>query len=177
MLRTTCIGTLPYKANKCPAPSPEIAVDASASPISDHIGGVTGAIIVVHDVTRSRLLAKRLAHLATHDPLAGHPNRVLFSDRQQQALSAAARRQSQFAVFLVDMDDFKDINDRFGHLVGDQVLKEIVARLPHCVRASDTVSRYGGDATEAQALLQVADAAMCSAKHVGTIGAPPENQS
>lgn len=89
--------------------------------------------------------ARALAHERSHDPLTGLPSRLLFEDRAQHALLAAQRRGGTVAVAFVDVDDFKRINDWLGHAGGDAVLREVARRLDGCVRASDTVSRFGGD--------------------------------
>ncbi|MGO9445684.1 MAG: diguanylate cyclase domain-containing protein [Thiobacillaceae bacterium] len=82
---------------------------------------------------------------ATHDPLTGLANRRLFYDRLQQAIRHAKRYGSQIGILFVDMDRFKEINDRNGHHVGDAVLTEVAARIVNSVRESDTVARLGGD--------------------------------
>ena len=87
----------------------------------------------------------RESHRATHDALTGLPNRVLFDDRLTRALAAAQRYQEQVAVGFIDVDAFKDINDRFGHAVGDQVLVHVSHRLHGLMRQSDMVARFGGD--------------------------------
>jgi diguanylate cyclase (GGDEF)-like protein len=83
--------------------------------------------------------------LAQHDALTGLPNRLLFNDRVEQALAAARRDQTRFAVMFIDLDNFKPVNDDFGHGVGDQLLKCIAGRIEAAVRESDTVARIGGD--------------------------------
>jgi diguanylate cyclase (GGDEF)-like protein len=87
----------------------------------------------------------RESHRATHDALTGLPNRVLFNDRMTHALAAAQRYEEHVAVGFMDIDGFKDINDRFGHAVGDQVLIPVAHRLSGLVRQHDMVARYGGD--------------------------------
>ncbi|NJM66731.1 MAG: EAL domain-containing protein [Acaryochloris sp. RU_4_1] len=82
---------------------------------------------------------------AFHDALTGLPNRVLFADRLDQALIEARRNSSNFAVMFMDLDKFKTINDTLGHSVGDELLKEVARRLQQCLRAGDTVARWGGD--------------------------------
>ncbi len=91
-------------------------------------------------------------HLATHDPLTGMPNRVLFQDRLDQVLLRSRRKRERFAVAFLDLDNFKHINDRHGHHAGDQILKGAAERLSAALRKSDTVARMGGD--EFAALLE-----------------------
>ena len=90
-------------------------------------------------------LATRLRELAFQDSLTGLANRALFYDRLGEALLRARRHRRQVVVMLLDLDDFKPINDRFGHAAGDAVLKEVARRLRGCVRETDTVARIGGD--------------------------------
>jgi diguanylate cyclase (GGDEF)-like protein len=103
------------------------------------------------DVERSRLQHElsaeqaRLAHLAYHDTLTGLPNRRLFFDRLTHALDVRRRHRSALGLVFVDIDSFKAINDRHGHLVGDRVLVAAAQRLLTSARASDTVARIGGD--------------------------------
>lgn len=102
------------------------------------------AVQVVAAVERKRLHS-RLEHLAQHDQLTDLPNRTLFLDRLQTALSRARRGQSQLAVLYLDLDKFKQVNDTHGHTVGDHLLQEVAVRLSRSVRESDTVARVGGD--------------------------------
>lgn len=88
---------------------------------------------------------QHLRFLATHDNLTGLPNRVLFFDRLEQAIKKSRRQKRRFALFFIDLDDFKRINDSFGHTVGDQVLQTVAGVLDHAVRDSDTVARLAGD--------------------------------
>jgi diguanylate cyclase (GGDEF)-like protein len=97
---------------------------------------------VVAALERSREAA---AHRATHDPLTGLPNRQLFLDRLEQAITLGARYGRKTGVLFIDLDDFKQVNDCYGHAVGDLLLASIAARLSHCVRKSDAVGRLGGD--------------------------------
>lgn len=86
-----------------------------------------------------------LKYLADHDALTGLPNRVLFFDRLSLGLAACARHGTSLALLFIDLDDFKPVNDRLGHAVGDQLLMEVARRLKQTVRACDSVGRIGGD--------------------------------
>jgi diguanylate cyclase (GGDEF)-like protein len=86
-----------------------------------------------------------LAHQALHDPLTGLPNRTLFVDRLTLALAQSARRSTSVAVLFLDLNDFKVVNDRFGHAAGDAVLRAVAGRLLSSMRPGDTVARFGGD--------------------------------
>ena len=101
--------------------------------------------MVFQDVSEARVLSQKLAHQASHDSLTGLPNRALLSDRLALAVAVAHRHQSSFALLYLDVDRFKHINDSLGHSIGDRLLQAIAARLTGCIRASDTVSRQGGD--------------------------------
>lgn len=92
-----------------------------------------------------RLANDELTKLAAHDVLTGLPNRKLLSDRLQQALATARRNSAHLALMYIDLDDFKPINDTYGHATGDLLLKETAGRIQDCVRESDTVARIGGD--------------------------------
>jgi diguanylate cyclase (GGDEF)-like protein len=94
---------------------------------------------------RLRRQSELNAHQATHDPLTGLPNRVLFRDRLDRAIAAAARRGELVGVILLDLDRFKEINDTLGHHRGDEVLVQISERLARRLRAADSVARLGGD--------------------------------
>ena len=93
----------------------------------------------------AELASDEIEHLAYHDALTGLPNRPLFFDRLIVALAQAARAQSKAAVFFLDLDRFKDINDSLGHSLGDMLLKGVADRIRHCVREGDTLARFGGD--------------------------------
>jgi diguanylate cyclase (GGDEF)-like protein len=88
---------------------------------------------------------KRLRHISNHDMLPGLPNRALFLDRLDQALGHAKRNQGRGAVLLIDLDNFKDINDTLGHAAGDALLQATAERLAGCVGGTDTLARLGGD--------------------------------
>jgi diguanylate cyclase (GGDEF)-like protein len=96
-------------------------------------------------VSEARAMALEMTHSAEHDVLTGLPNRMLFKDRVTQAIILAPRHMKKVAVLFLDLDGFKHINDSLGHPTGDKLLQSIAKRLVDCVRASDTVSRQGGD--------------------------------
>ena len=127
----------------------------------------TTLVTTMRDLNESR---EALKHLAQHDGLTGLPNRALFNDRLQQALSQARRDQTRLALLFVDLDEFKAINDTYGHHVGDALLIAVAQRMSACVRHVDTVGRLGGDefvvlltyVDDASNALRVADK-ICSA--------------
>ena len=104
-----------------------------------------GRVWSFHDITESRRVEARLVHLAHYDTLTGLPNRALFYDRLDQAVRRAYREGSQFALLYVDLDGFKQVNDRHGHEAGDKLLETTGQRLTASLRASDTAARVGGD--------------------------------
>jgi diguanylate cyclase (GGDEF)-like protein/PAS domain S-box-containing protein len=154
----------------------EIAVDHTASPIHDASGGVIGAVLVAHDATVARNHADTLTRLALYDSLTGLPNRLLLSDRMNQALHSSRRSARITALLFVDLDGFKKVNDSDGHAVGDRLLQHVAYRLMTCVRSTDTVSRHGGD--EFVVLLpdvhSADDAAVCAGKIIAAMTQPFE---
>lgn len=123
----------------------ESAIEDSAAPIHDREGRVGGAVLVFHDVSESRAMARRMSHMAHHDFLTGLPNRALLTDRLAQAIALAKRNGKQLALLFMDLDYFKHINDSLGHAIGDRLLQSVAERLSACVRTTDTVCRQGGD--------------------------------
>ncbi|WP_334189153.1 putative bifunctional diguanylate cyclase/phosphodiesterase [Noviherbaspirillum sp.] len=99
----------------------------------------------VIDITDRKINEDRIQHQATHDALTGLPNRNLLVDRLEQSMLLATRNREQAAVVLIDLDQFKFVNDSLGHQAGDELLKIIARRLASCIRATDTVARQGGD--------------------------------
>jgi diguanylate cyclase (GGDEF)-like protein len=100
---------------------------------------------VIEDITDRKAREAALLHQALHDPLTGLPNRVLFDDRLRHALDRGRREHTPTCVLIIDLDDFKSVNDLHGHRVGDQVLTAFADRLRSVLRASDTAARLGGD--------------------------------
>ena len=100
---------------------------------------------IFRDISDRKHAAQRIEHLALHDPLTGLPNRILFFDLIHQVLAEAKRDRNIFALLYIDMDDFKPINDTYGHETGDQLLKKVSQRLVASMRESDPIARIGGD--------------------------------
>jgi diguanylate cyclase (GGDEF)-like protein len=123
----------------------EIPIDDSVATIHDREGRSSGAVVVFRDVSAARAMSQQMAHSAQHDFLTGLPNRMLLNDRANQAIALSQRHGKQLAVLFLDLDGFKHINDSLGHLVGDKLLQSIARRLVAAGRATDTVSRQGGD--------------------------------
>jgi len=121
-------------------------VSARGMVVSRDIHGAPLRMIgTISDISERRSTEEQIRHMAQHDPLTNLPNRTLFSDRLHLALSHAKRNHEHAALMFVDLDNFKPINDRYGHDVGDIVLKEVSLRMRQSVRDSDTVARIGGD--------------------------------
>jgi diguanylate cyclase (GGDEF)-like protein len=97
------------------------------------------------DVSERKAFEATIAHQAFHDPVTGLPNRALFSDRMQHALTRANRERESVGVIFLDLDDFKTVNDSLGHAIGDEVLREVGRRILAIVNATDTTARFGGD--------------------------------
>lgn len=110
-----------------------------------NIPEVRGIIVNTRDVTDRKAIQERIHYLAYHDALTGLPNRSMMQDRVSQAIGRAERSSKRFAVMFIDIDNFKNINDTLGHDVGDELLRQVAARLSSSVRAHDTIARQGGD--------------------------------
>jgi len=122
-----------------------IDVEVSRSPARDADGRILYFVFSERDVTEERALTAQLSHRALHDPLTGLANRALFEDRLNLAHARVARQGGIGAVLLIDLDDFKGVNDTHGHFGGDQLLIAMARRLEQVVRSSDTLCRFGGD--------------------------------
>ena len=123
----------------------EQPIEDSAAPIRCGNGEIVGCVLVFHDVSEKKALQKRIGWQATHDDLTGLPNRALLADRLKQAVARCDRGQHLLAVGMLDLDEFKPVNDRLGHAAGDQLLRLVTARTLEVLRASDTLARLGGD--------------------------------
>ncbi len=122
-----------------------IVSEVSRSPARDPSGKILYFVSSERDITEERALADQLSHQALHDSLTGLANRALFEDRLDQVRARLARQGGYGAVLLLDLDDFKGVNDAHGHLVGDQLLTGLARRFEFVTRSTDTLSRFGGD--------------------------------
>ncbi|ARU25593.1 hypothetical protein L665_01498 [Ralstonia solanacearum SD54] len=116
----------------------------TAAPAARHAQPYAVLVSLV-DITQIREAQQRIRHLATHDTLTGLLNRCALEDRLEHALALARRNRSRVSVMFLDLDRFKNVNDTLGHQFGDQLLREVAARLQACAREADTVARLGGD--------------------------------
>ena len=114
-------------------------------PLTDHAGKTVGTMGIAHNITDRKQAELRLQHMALHDTLTGLPNRTLLEDRLHQAIAQAVRDHLHVAVFMLDLDRFRNVNDSLGHATGDRFLELISKRLKKSIRESDTVARVGGD--------------------------------
>lgn len=152
--------------------------EANVTPIFTEDGQFKHFLVVSREITERITYEEKLAHLAFHDTLTGLPNRRLFKDRLKQAIKEAERYDRKMAVMFMDMDKFKQINDTFGHDVGDGLLKQFAERVKECIRDGDTFARQGGDEftillpeiQEEQDALQIADRILNSLQEPWQIG-------
>jgi len=117
----------------------------SLSAVRGDAGEITHYVAVFTDISLQKASQAQLDYLAHHDALTTLPNRLMFQLRLEQALAEAGRRGEQLAVLLLDLDRFKDVNDSFGHLTGDELLLQIATRLAARLRPTDLLARLGGD--------------------------------
>ena len=120
-------------------------IEASVSLQKDSSGKPTGFKGIIRDITERKRIEQQINYMATHDALTGLPNRLMFSQLLNQAIQSAQRHKRQLAVFFIDLDRFKIINDSLGHDAGDQLLQEMARRFKQSLRAVDVVGRLGGD--------------------------------
>ena len=119
--------------------------EVQSRPVRDANGVISGYHGITRETTERRQLEDQVRQLAFYDPLTQLPNRRLLGDRLNQSIAASQRKESHCALLVLDLDNFKPLNDAHGHLVGDLLLIEAAHRLKGCVREIDTVARFGGD--------------------------------
>ncbi len=126
------------------SPDGHVWVEARFSPVNenDKVLAIRG---VVRDITNSYVQERQISHMALHDALTDLPNRVLMEDRLAMAITRAERSNQRVALGFIDLDHFKQVNDTFGHTMGDLLLVEVTKKLQAALRSSDTLSRWGGD--------------------------------
>lgn len=146
----------------------------SISAVRSENGPVTHYVGVFSDITRLKDDAARLDFLAHHDALTGLPNRLLLFARLQHSLDVARRERRSLALLILDLDRFKDVNDSFGHLAGDELLQQVARRLTHRLRGIDTVTRLGGDefAVLLDNLAHPQDVALVATEIIDALGEP-----
>ncbi len=120
-------------------------IETYKAPIIDDEGIIFGTVGFARDISERKEMQLKLQYIAHYDTLTNLPNRLLFSDRLQQALSQSKRRNSIVSVIYLDLDGFKEVNDTHGHQVGDKLLVTLSGRLKLALREGDTLSRLGGD--------------------------------
>ncbi|SFR47597.1 PAS domain S-box-containing protein/diguanylate cyclase (GGDEF) domain-containing protein [Marinobacter gudaonensis] len=123
----------------------ELILSATISSVRDEQGDVTHFVGIFSDISRLKEQERKLRVMAHYDALTALPNRVLFADRLQQAMALTRRQGSRLAVAYIDLDEFKPVNDAYGHRAGDQLLVEVASRMRTELREEDTLARLGGD--------------------------------
>ncbi|HJV79401.1 diguanylate cyclase domain-containing protein [Noviherbaspirillum sp.] len=123
----------------------ELFVRTTGGKMHDTDGKDIGIVTVLHDITRLHARSHALMYQATHDALTDLPNRLLFTDRLSQSINHAGHNDEKLAVVFLDLDGFKQVNDTFGHQVGDYLLQSVAQRLQGCIRESDSLARLSGD--------------------------------
>src|SRR5205085_8494797 len=118
--------------------------DGQLLEVMRHVGAQLGRVIE-RQRSAQAIRAEEIAHRALHDSLTGLPNMSLFADRLESALARLSRNPATIAVMFLDLDRFKQVNDRLGHAAANSLLVETVRRVEHVVRPTDTVARFGGD--------------------------------
>jgi diguanylate cyclase (GGDEF)-like protein/PAS domain S-box-containing protein len=137
-------------------------------------GEITHYVSIATDISKLRETEKRLDHLANFDPLTDLPNRLLFGDRIEQVLNHAARSTELVGLVLLDLDNYKEINETFGHQAGDEILRMVAKRLSGWARRSNTVARLGSDefAIILRGLNRIEDGALIAQKIMETLSDP-----
>jgi len=123
----------------------ERSIIDSAAPIRDDVGVVSGYVMVFHDVSEQRRLAREVSHRASHDALTGLLNRAEFELRLRHAFARARAEGAAYVLLYIDLDQFKIVNDTCGHSAGDQLLRAVANIFTTCIRSRDLLARLGGD--------------------------------
>ncbi|MEM9171280.1 MAG: EAL domain-containing protein [Pseudomonadota bacterium] len=124
----------------------DVSVQQTTAPIRDGGGHISGAVMVFHDAGADQRLSRRLSYQATHDALTGLVNRLEFENILERAIHRTRSNPNEhYALLYIDIDQFKVVNDTFGHTAGDELIRQLAARLESCVRPNDALSRLSGD--------------------------------
>ena len=129
----------------CSKDGKQFPVLQSITAVRNDAGRVTSYVSIFSDISRQKAYERELAHMATHDPLTGLANRMQFDSSLDQTLERAKRNKGRLALLFLDLDHFKEINDTYGHEIGDRLLKTVAKRLKERLRGEDVVARLGGD--------------------------------
>jgi diguanylate cyclase (GGDEF)-like protein/PAS domain S-box-containing protein len=133
-----------FRLRRHDSPSAQYWVEGRFAAViqNDQVTSIRG---VVRDITATYMQERQISHMALHDALTDLPNRVLMEDRLEMALTRAERNGQLVALGFIDLDHFKQVNDNFGHKIGDRLLKDVALKLESALRSTDTLSRWGGD--------------------------------
>ena len=148
--------------------------DTAKSPLRNQYGEIIGVLGIARDINQRKEYEQRLEALANYDQLTQLPNRVLMLTQLQNSIRSAARYKRQIALLIFDLDRFKDINDSFGHSIGDEILQIVARRFEQRLREGDTVARLGGDefAVLLENLTHPEDAALYAEEMIETLSLP-----
>ncbi len=148
-----------------------IPINLAVRAVKSDAGEITGFVGIAFDITERRQMLDYVTHLATHDQLTGLIGRALLRDKTVEAVERARRHGTKVALFMIDLDQFKRINDSLGHASGDQILIEAATRLRRSVRSTDVVARVGGDefVVVMTDITSVADVEQCAVKLVAKL--------
>ena len=135
----------PYETRRVAKDGRVIDVVASVSPIRNAAGEVTAVSIIFHDITERKQAQEQIAFLSQYDTLTGLPNRILFRDRLELAIARAKRQRELVGIMLFNLDRFKQVNEGLGLEAGDELLRQVAARLKERLREVDTIARLGSD--------------------------------
>jgi diguanylate cyclase (GGDEF)-like protein len=166
--------SVPVTTRSRPYFAVRVSTDEPRDFASDEIDFLAATANVLADALERARAEDDMRHHALHDPLTGLPNRTLFADRLGVALHGCARSGSTVAVLFLDLDQFKLVNDGFGHSTGDELLRGIAARLDESLRGGDTVARFGGDefVIICEQLSGAAEAVVIAERTLAALGRP-----